>query len=116
MDAVPLLDVARPYFSVGMDLGPGIQDVLELLHVDAHDDAWDDDGVVISGIARIDSSNPASPVFSPFAGGAKPAPDTARPVWDWHDVAVRFRLTVARQPAAALHARTLADADRAGEA
>lgn len=111
MDAVSLLDVVRPYFFVGMDLGPGVHDVLELLHVDEHDVAWDDDGVVIGGVARIDSTNPGSPVFSPFAGGAQPDPDAKAPVWDWHDVAVRFRLTVARQPAAALDAASLTDAD-----
>ena len=104
-----LLDVARPYFFVGMDLGPGVHDVLELLHVDAHDVAWDDEGVVITGVARIDSSDPFSPLFSPFAGGNKPDPDAKTPVWTFHDISIGFRLTAARQPGAALDATTLTD-------
>ena len=111
MSAVSLLDVLRPYFFVGMDLGPGVHDVLELLHVDSHDGAWDDDGVVITGAARIDSTNPASPLFSPFAGGQKPDPAAKTPVWTFHDISIGFRLTVARRPAGALNAGTLSDTD-----
>lgn len=40
MAGVSLLDVVRPYFFVAMDLGPGVQDVLALLHVDSCDAAW----------------------------------------------------------------------------
>jgi len=108
-----LLDILRPYFFAGMDLGPGVnlgpgvQDALGTLHVDEYDAAWNADAVVISGIARIDSENPSSPFFSPRAGGGSPSSPTSASSndliqWEWHDVAVRFRITVARQPAAAL--------------
>jgi len=109
VSGVSLLDVVRPYFFVGMDLGPGVHEVLELLHVDSHEVAWDDDGVVIAGVSRIDSSNPGSPLFSPFAGGRKLDADAKTPVWTWHDVSIGFRLTVARTPAAAVNATTLSD-------
>lgn len=104
---VALIDILRPYFFVGMDLGAGINDVLSFLHIDEYDAAWDDDAVVISGIARIDSDKPASPFFSPLAGGGSTASSTSNPSndpmqWEWHDAAVRFRITLARRPAAAL--------------
>jgi large repetitive protein len=69
MSRVALFDVIRPYFFVAMDLGAGVQNVLELLHVDEYETAWDDDGIVVWGVARLDSENPRSPVFSPRAGG-----------------------------------------------
>src|SRR5690242_1240128 len=93
-----------------MDLGPGVHEVLELLHIDSHEASWDYDGVVIDGVARIDSTNPASPLFSPFAGGHKPDPGSDTPIWTWHDVSLGFRLAAARRPAAALDATTLSDA------
>ncbi len=104
---VALLDILRPYFFGGADLGPGVQDVLASLHVDEYAAAWDADAVVMTGIARIDSDNPASPFFSPRAGGGSPSSPTSTSSndfiqWEWHDVAIRFRLTAARQPAAAL--------------
>jgi large repetitive protein len=110
VSVVSLLDIVRPYFFVGVDLGPGIHEVLELLHVDSHDVAWDDDGVVVTGVARIDSTNPSSPLFSPFAGGQKPNPYAQTPVWTFHDISIGFRLTVARRPAAALDTTTLTNA------
>ena len=109
MSDVSLLDVVRPYFFVGMDLGPGVHEVLELLHVDNHDVAWDDDAVVLTGVARIDSTNPDSPLFSPYAGGRKPAAGADVPVWSFHDVSVGFRLTVPRRPAAALVSANVSD-------
>ena len=96
-----LIDVVRPYFFIGPDLGPGVHSVLELLHVDDYDTAWDDDSVVIWGDARIDSDNPQSPVFSPFAGGgAQAAGGVGR--FEWHNIVVHFRLTAARRAAGAL--------------
>jgi hypothetical protein len=103
---VALIDILRPYFFIGVDLGPGVQQALSSLHVDEYDTAWDDDAVVISGIARMDSDNPSSPFFSPQAAGSSASSPSStlygRLEWEWHDVAVRFRLTAARQPAAAL--------------
>ena len=107
MSAVSLLDVVRPYFFVEMDLGPGLHEVLEFLHVDSHEIAWDDDGIVVTGVARIDSDNPSSPLFSPFAGGHQPDPNQPRPAWTFHDISFGFRLTAARRPAAALVSSTL---------
>jgi hypothetical protein len=105
---IGLLDIIRPYFFAAFDLGPGVHDALSVLHVDEYETAWDDDGVVISGIARIDSENPSSPFFSPHAGGGAPAgsggSSTSNSVmkWEWHDVGVRFRLTLSRRAATAL--------------
>ncbi|HEX2472383.1 MAG TPA: hypothetical protein VHJ59_06500, partial [Nitrososphaera sp.] len=103
---IPLLEIIRPYFFAGMDLGSGVQNVLSVLHVDEYDTAWDDDAVLISGVARIDSDDPRSPFFSPQAGGGALAgsPGSSDDVfkWEWHDVAVRFRLTLARRAANAL--------------
>ena len=101
MAKLALIDVIRPYFFIAPDLGPGVQSVLELLHVDTYDTAWDDDGVVIWGDARIDSDNPQSPVFSPSAGGgAQAAGDVGR--FEWHNIVVHFRLAASRRAAGAL--------------
>ena len=104
--SVPLIDVIRPYFFTGMDLGSGVQDALGLLHVDEYDTACDDDAIVISGVARIDSTNPSSPFFSPHAGGGAPigsqGPDEGIVKWEWHDVGIRFRITSPRLAANAL--------------
>jgi hypothetical protein len=103
MADVPLFDVLTPYFFAGVDLGPGVHRILGLLHVDEIDAAWDDDAVVLSGVARIDSDDPTSFFFSPQAGGGSVNTDGADPfsddtgLWEWHDLSVRFRLTVARQ-------------------
>jgi hypothetical protein len=101
MALLPLIDVLRPYFFVGMDLGPGVSDMLAALHVDEYDTSWDDDGVVLWGVARIDSSDSTSPVFSPRAGGGALAQGDSQGI-EWHDLAIRFRMTVGRRPAAAL--------------
>jgi large repetitive protein len=108
MSRVALLDVVRPYFFLGIDLGPGTQDILELLHVDEYDTAWDDDGVVVWGDARIDSDNPQSPVFSPSAGGgALASGDVGR--FEWHNIVVHFRLSAARRAAGALPVAGITD-------
>jgi hypothetical protein len=102
MARVALLDVIRPYFFVGMDLGPGVHSVLEMLHVDEYETAWDDDSVVIWGVARIDSEDPSSPTFSPHAGGGADSQKDHSSDIEWHDIAIRFRLTTARRPAGSL--------------
>lgn len=111
MGSLALLDVVRPYFFLGMDLGPGVQDVLELLHVDEYDVAFDDSGVAVWGIARIDSTSSHSPTFSPFADNTSGGADSSNGKFsfDWHDSAIQFRLTTARQPAASLDPSQLTD-------
>lgn len=112
---VGMLDIIRPYFFVGMDLGPGIQSALAALHVDEFESTWDDDGVVIWGVTRIDSDDPSSPFFSPQAGGGaltnpnSSSDDALR--WEWHDVAIRFRLTLARRAADALRPGQVSSTD-----
>lgn len=116
MADVPLFDVLSPYFFAGVDLGPGVHRILGLLHVDEIDAAWDDDAVVLSGVARIDSDDPDSFFFSPLAGGGAPnvsggalySDDTG--LWEWHDLSVRFRLTVARQATQVLPPADVTDA------
>ena len=67
--AVGMLDLIRPYFFAGFDLGAGVHHIIELLHVDEYDSTWDENAVVIWGIARIDTANSQSSFFSPQAGG-----------------------------------------------
>ncbi len=89
-----------PTSSPALTSGRVYRSALELLHVDEYDTAWDDDGVVIWGDARIDSDNPQSPVFSPSAGGGAQSGDVGR--FEWHNIVVHFRLTAARRAAGAL--------------
>ncbi|WP_394847004.1 hypothetical protein LZC95_05995 [Pendulispora brunnea] len=107
MSRLALIDILRAHFFVGMDLGPGVSDILAALHVDEYDTAWDDDAVVIWGVARIDSADSTSPVFSPSTTGAA-APGNGI---EWHDLAIRFRMTAARRPAAALPITDISDAE-----
>jgi large repetitive protein len=101
MARIALIDLLRPHFFVGMDPGPGVRDILAALHVDEYETAWDDDAISIWGVARIDSNDPTSSVFSPRAGGGALAAGSADGI-SWHDLAIRFRMTSARRPAAAL--------------
>lgn len=112
---VALLDIVRPYFFAGMDLGSVIQEALALLHVDEYDTAWDDDAVLISGVARIDSNDSRSPFFSTQAGGGTGVGSSGSSndmvKWEWHDVAIRFRITIARRAANALPLAQLTSPD-----
>src|SRR5262245_19873314 len=115
MSDLSLFDSLTPYFFAGVDLGAGVNDILALLHVDELDAAWDEDGVVLWGVARIDSDDPSSFFFSPRSGGGpvardpqgNPLPDAE--VWEWHDLSARFRLTVSRQAAGVLPATGVTD-------
>ena len=104
MGKLALIDVVRPYFFLGLNVGRGVQEVLEFLHVDEYHSTWDETGVLIRGIARIDSTQSSSPVFSPLAGNQSPdnTPSDQKFEMDWHDAAVNFRLTLARLPGSAL--------------
>lgn len=115
MAKVPLIEIVRPYFFMSLDVGPGVQSVLELLHVDEYETAWDDDGVVIWGEARIDSDDPQSPVFSPSAGGGAQAPGNVGR-FEWHNIGVHFRLTAARRAAGALTISAASDLKTAVDA
>lgn len=94
MGRLALVDVVRPYVMAGASLQPEFQRVLELLHVDEYDTAVDEDAVVFWGVARIDQSATGQPTF--------PSPGSGEVTFEWHDLAVRFRLTAARLPAAAV--------------
>ncbi len=99
--AVGMLDLIRPYFFAGFDLGAGVHHIIELLHVDEYDSTWDENAVVIWGIARIDTANSQSSFFSPQAGGGGAAhhPGSDWVKWEWHDSSIRFRITIARKAA-----------------
>ena len=104
---VGIIDVIRPYFFVGVDLDPGVQDALASLHVDEYATARDDDAVVIFGVARIDSDDPSSPFFSPKTGDGALASSSGGSKstnlkWEWHAAAIQFRITIARRAAEAL--------------
>ncbi|RYY57439.1 MAG: hypothetical protein EOO09_02395 [Chitinophagaceae bacterium] len=102
--AVGIIDLIRPYFFAGFDAGAGLQELLSKLHVDEYDTAWDEEAVLISGIARIDSTDNESPFYSPSAGGGN-SPDTPFDQWvkfDVHDILLKFRLSIAREAAGAL--------------
>jgi hypothetical protein len=96
-----LLEVIRPYFFAGVVLEPRVRAALELLHVDEYDTAVDDDGVAMWGVARIDDPAQGAPSFELF---------TADATFEWHDVAIRFRLTSARLPAASVVPALFSDA------
>lgn len=121
MADVPLVDALTPYFFAGVDLGPGVHDVLAVLHVDELDSAWDDDGVVVWGIARFDVEDPNNTTaFTPRAGGGpvargedgQPRPDAE--VWDLHDVSIRFRLSIARRGTEVLPPTSITDTSLRG--
>ncbi len=103
MARLALVDVVRPYVMAGASLQPQFQHVLELLHVDEYDTAVDEDAVVFWGVARIDESATGLPTF--------PSPRSGDVTFEWHDLAVRFRLTAARLPAAAVDPAQLSDPD-----
>ncbi len=103
MGRLALIDIVRPYVMAGASLRSDVQRVLELLHVDEYDTAVDEDAVAYWGVARIDDSATGLPSF--------PAPTQDDITFEWHDLAVRFRLTAARLPAAAVDPTQLNDSD-----
>ena len=102
MGKLALIDVVRPYFFLGVDVGPGVQDILEFLFVESYESSWDDDGVAVWGVARIDATSTVAPTFKPFAG---------RIEFELRDASINFRLTAARLPAASLVPADLTDVD-----
>lgn len=102
MERLALTDLIRPYFFLGVDLGDEVGRILSWLHVDEYEEAWDDDGVALSGIARI-ADDAAQPLGFSFSGGDNDLE------FDPHDIAVHFRLSVARRAAASLVSDDLND-------
>ena len=113
MGRLALIDIVRPYVMAGASLQAEFQHVLELLHVDEYDTAVDEDAIVFWGIARIDDSAGGGIArIDDSAGGLPTFPSPSRNVtFEWHDLAVRFRLTAARLPAAAVVPAQLNDPD-----
>ncbi|WP_199041171.1 hypothetical protein [Glycomyces salinus] len=105
MGNLALIDLIRPYFFVGVDLGEEFNQILEFLHVDEYEEAWDDDGVVIHGVARVADESTGVLAFSLNST----APGASGLEFDPQDTAVEFRLSVARRPAGALSADDLSD-------
>ena len=102
MGRLSLVDVVRPYVVAAATVPPEFRQVLELLHVDEYDTAVDEDAVVFWGVARIDDSSTGLPALpTSRVGGAV--------TFEAHDLAVRFRLTAARRPAAAVTPAQFAD-------
>ncbi|MEU5155644.1 hypothetical protein [Glycomyces sp. NPDC021274] len=95
MGHLALVDLLRPYFFIGVDLGDEVNGVLEFLFVDTYEESWDEDGVVVYGVARVADESTAALGFSLGSG-------TDDLVFDPKDVTVDFRLSVARRAAACL--------------
>ncbi|MCH7230803.1 hypothetical protein L0U85_08065 [Glycomyces sp. L485] len=105
MGNLALIDLIRPYFFVGVDLGEEFNQILEFLHVDEYEEAWDDDGVVICGVARVADESTGVLAFSLNSN----APGASDLEFDPQDTAIDFRLSVARRPAESLSADDLTD-------
>ncbi|BBX48719.1 hypothetical protein GCM10009641_02350 [Mycobacterium cookii] len=109
MEPLALFDLLSPYFLAGVDLGPTFHELLSTVHVDQLDTCFDEEGVAVWGIARLDPSaatssfsltpNGASISGSGSTGGINsPSSASSNSVWDWHDVTFQFRITAPRSP------------------
>jgi hypothetical protein len=105
MEDLGLFDLLSPYFLAGIDLGPAFHALLSTVHVDEIDCCFDESGVAVWGLARLDPAQVSGQLsFGPsgfsFSGSAQTgtSTQTAPPgsVWDWHDVTFQFRVTAPR--------------------
>ena len=123
MEALGLFDLLSPYFLTGIDLGPVFHTLLATVHVDEVDSCFDESGVAVWGLARLDLSQ-ATSQFSIGPNGlsasasaqtgssTQPGPKGA--VWDWHDVTFQFRITAPRS-ASSMIANALQTLSGAGQ-
>ncbi|MEU6076034.1 hypothetical protein [Micromonospora sp. NPDC047074] len=113
MATFSLIDIVSPYVLGGAAIGEPFHELLTVLFVTEVETAFDDNGVVISGIARFSAdvaTNP--PVYTPPAsitwqGALAVDHDTVRSpgaYWDFADIAITFRLSVPRQSSPAADA------------
>jgi hypothetical protein len=100
-----LLDVVTPYVLGGAAIGDPLHELLSALFVTDVETSFDDNGIVVSGMARFSADLTARPPrFTPpanisFAGTVTTDHDTTRQpgaFWDFPDIAIRFRLTAPR--------------------
>jgi hypothetical protein len=100
-----LLDVVSPYVFAGAAISNPLHDLLSVLFVQDVETAFDDNGVVVSGMARFSVDVNARPIrYTPPAGFSFDATAVADhrttrragAFWDFPDIAIRFRLTAPR--------------------
>lgn len=100
-----LLDVVSPYMFAGAAISDPLHDLLTVLFVQDVETSFDDNGVVVAGMARFSVDVNAGPVrYTPPAGFSFDATGTADhrtarragAFWDFPDIAIRFRLTAPR--------------------
>lgn len=105
MASPALIDLLTPYVLEGAAMSGLVHELLSVLWVQRLDTALDDDGVVVSGVARFTPEaqiNP--PIFTPpasisMSGTASVEHREDRgpgAYWDFPDIDIRFRLTVPR--------------------
>ena len=100
-----LLDVIAPHVLGSAAIGQPLHELISALFVQDFETAFDDAGVVVSGMARFSADLTANPPrFTPpasisFGGMVNVDHRTARHAgawWDFPDIAIRFRLTAPR--------------------
>lgn len=113
MATFSLLDTVSPYVLGGAAIGEPFHELLTVLFVTEIETAFDDNGVVLSGIARFSAEVAANPpVYTPPAsiswqGSAAVDHNTVRSpgaYWDFADIVFTFRLSVPRQSSPAADA------------
>src|SRR6266550_6213799 len=105
MGSFALVDVVTPYVVGGAAIGQPLHELLSALFVQDVETSFDDTGVTVSGMARFSPELTANPPrFTPpggftLAGAVTDDHRLARhsgAVWDFPDIAIRFRLTAPR--------------------
>jgi hypothetical protein len=108
-----LLDVVAPHVLGAAAIGQPLHELISALFVEDVETAFDDAGVVVSGMARFSADLTANPPrFTPpasisFGGTVNVDHRTARhdgAWWDFPDIGIRFRLTAPRASSPAVDA------------
>ena len=110
-----LLDVVTPHVLGGAAIGQPLHELLSALFIQDVETSFDDEGVVVAGMARFSADLSANPPrFTPpasisFGGTVNVDHRTARhdgAWWDFPDIAIRFRLSAPRASSPAVDAVT----------
>jgi hypothetical protein len=105
MPTLALLDIVSPYVMGGAAIGEPWHELLTFLFIERVETAFDDTGVLITGVARFSAeAEDLLPIYTPPASiswnpSAKVDHRTERHEgawWDFPDIAIRFRLSVPR--------------------
>ncbi|ANP51088.1 hypothetical protein J2Z21_009671 [Streptomyces griseochromogenes] len=115
MGSLALIDIMAPYALGGAAIGEPLHELLSALFVQDVETAFDDGGVVVSGMARFSAELTGNPPrFTPpssvsFGGKAAVDHRTVRRAgawWDFPDIGIRFRLVAPRASSPAVDTLT----------